>query len=489
VIDAAGGTLTPGLTDAHLHLLEWARATGEVSVDGASSPTEVARRVAAFVADHPGDTPVIGRGWDANLWDVAPERSMLDRVCPARPVLLHSRDFHALWANGAALGACGITAATSDPAGGRIVRDAAGEPSGILMENAVRLCARLFAEDDGADAAAVEVAITRLLALGVTGVHDFEGLAAQRLLSDRCWRGEPRLRVLMHVAHSALNAALDSGLRSGAGDDRFRIGAVKLFADGTLGSRTAAMLAPYEGTRDTGVQELETTVARCFDAGLSVAIHAIGDRAVRSALNAFEHAERAIATLALPPRIEHLQLVDPTDLPRFARLGVAASMQPSHAISDAALAERHWGSRVRASYPWRDVLDSGAVLAFGSDAPVEPPRPAAGLEAAVARRGADPARPFTPHQRITLDEALAAYTSGPARLAGQWPRVGTLRPGAEADFVVWNTDLHALEPSRLGEAAVSATWVQGRVVWSAGDPSAAAGGASRPATISSRVPA
>lgn len=475
VFDAAGATLTPGLTDAHLHLVQWARSLGEARLDDATSAADAARRVAAFIASHPGNGPVFGRGWDANAWSERPERAALDPVSGARPVLLHSRDFHALWVNGATLAACGITRATADPAGGRIVRDAAGEPTGVLMENAVRLCAALVPNDAVADAAAVDAALPRLHALGVTGVHDFEGPEAQRLLHQRLGHGEPRLRVLMHLAHTALDAAVTLGVRSGIGDDTFRLGAVKLFADGTLGSRTAAMLAPYAGTTESGMDlmspaDLRATVARCVAAGLSVAIHAIGDRAVRSALDAFEHAGPGLASLALPPRIEHLQLVDPADLPRFARLGVAASMQPSHAISDAALAERHWGSRVRDSYPWRGVLDSGALLAFGSDAPVEPPDAPLGLAAAVARQASHvpgAPQPFTPHQRVTLDEALSAYTQGPARLAGQWPRLGTLRPGAAADFVVWNTDLHGLEPSRLAEARPVATFVQGRAVWSA----------------------
>jgi predicted amidohydrolase YtcJ len=479
-LDAAGSSVTPGLVDAHLHLVQWAKAVGELPLADCASAAEVAARVARLAAQRPGTAPVIGRGWDANGWPEPPSRGALDRACAARPVLLHGRDFHALWVNGAALAACGVTRDTPDPDGGRIVRDAAGEPTGVLMEHAVRLCASLLDSAEAADAAAVEAALPRLHALGITGVHDFEGPAAQRVLREACGRGGTRLRVLMHLAHSGLDAAIELGLASGTGDDGFRIGAVKLFADGTLGSRTAALRAPYEGTDNSGMDlippaELRDLVARAMGAGLSVAIHAIGDRAVHSSLDAFEFAGAALPRLALPPRIEHVQLVDDADLPRFARLGVAASMQPSHAISDAALADRFWGSRVAHAYPWRELHDHGARLAFGSDAPVEPPDAADGLRAAVTREVPGRAQAFTPHQRVTLDVALTAYTEGPARLAGTWPRTGTLRPGAVADLVVWNSDLHATPPSRLGEAAPVATVIDGRVQWIAAARPATAG--------------
>jgi predicted amidohydrolase YtcJ len=232
------------------------------------------------------------------------------------------------------------------------------------------------------------------------------------------------------------------------------------------------MLAPYEGTAESGMDlippaELRDLVSRATRAGLAVAVHAIGDRAVRSALDAFEAAGPALARLALPSRVEHAQLVDPADVPRFGSLGVAASMQPAHAISDAALADHHWGARTRHSYPWRALRDRGALLAFGSDAPVEPPDAAEGLRAAVTREVPGRSQPFTPQHRLTLDEALSAYTEAPSRLAGTWPRLGTLRPGAIADLVVWNSDLHARPASRLGEVAAAATIIAGERVWSA----------------------
>ena len=472
VWDAAGASVTPGLVDAHLHLIQWARSLSEVDLFGAASPAEVVARVAAFMAVTPGDAPIVGRGFDPNAWSTAPERAALDALGLTRPVLLHSKDFHALWVNGAALRACGITRDTPDPSGGRIVRDGAGEATGLLMEHAVRLCARLLPAGHAGDAAAVRRALPQLHARGVTGVHDFEGREASRVLREVCAAEPTPLRVLMHLAHSGLDAAIDLGLTSGVGDDVFRIGAVKLFADGTLGSRTAAMLEPYENGDETGMDlmspaELRDTVERASDAGISIAIHAIGDRAVRSCLDAFEAAGPALSRLALPPRIEHLQLVDPGDMPRLARLGVAASMQPSHALTDARLAAEQWGARVAYSYPWRALLDCGALLAFGSDAPVEPPDAPLGLCAAVTRQGPGLDAPFTPHQRVSLDAALSAYTQGAARLAGTWPRVGTLRPGAAADVVVWSRDLHSADPLELAQTTPAATILAGEVLWSA----------------------
>jgi hypothetical protein len=478
-IDAAGGTLTPGFADAHIHLVQWARSLTEVDLTGCDSRDEVLRRVADHVARRPGPDPVVGRGWDANDWSAAPDCASLDRVTGGRAALLYSKDFHAAWVNSAALAIAGITAATADPAGGVIRRDGRGEPTGLLQEHAVALCASLVAERPQADREAVLTAAARLHAAGVTSVHDFEGPKAQRVLHGLARGGEPPLRVLMHLAHGALDPAREAGIASGIGDEWFRLGAVKLFADGTLGSRTAAMIEPYEGTTDTGLDllppdELRDLVARAFAAGLSVAVHAIGDRAVRGALDAFESARGHIAHLALPPRIEHLQLVRPEDAARLARLGVAASMQPQHCVSDIDLAERHWGARCRNAYPWRALLDAGARLAFGSDAPVEPPVPAAGLAAAVTRRRPGRARAFVPEQCIGLDEALTAYTEGAARLAGWWPAVGSLRPGSCADFVVWSTDLHAAGAEDLAQARPRWTVLGGRPVHGEGVPAATA---------------
>jgi predicted amidohydrolase YtcJ len=469
VLDAGGGTITPGFTDAHIHVRAWARSVGEIDLTGCTSRDQVLERVQRFMSAHPGDGAVVGRGWEDHGWRERPDRGALDPITGDRVVLLHSKDFHNLWVNSAALRRGGVGRDTPDPPGGTIGRDASGEPNGLLHEHAVRLCARLDSAAAESDDALLDRAIARLHANGVTAVHVFEGEESRRLLERRAGGGRPRVRVLMHVAHTELEAALSEGLASGTGDTWFRTGSLKLFVDGTLGSRTAALLAPYDGTTDTGREliappELAGIVRRAMESGLAVAFHAIGDRAVRSALDAVEAAADAAPRVTLPPRIEHVQLLDPADLPRFARLGVAASMQPSHCVSDIELAERGWGSRREWTYPWRSLLESGARLAFGSDAPVEPPDPVLGLAAALTR-----SRPggvaHAPGQRIGWDAALAAYTEGPARLAGWWPMVGRLAEGACADLVIWSHDLHRLPPERAREVAPLWTVLEGEVVF------------------------
>ncbi|MGH3056077.1 MAG: amidohydrolase, partial [Gaiellaceae bacterium] len=329
---------------------------------------------------------MVGRGWDANDWPEAPHRGPLDALAPDRPVLLHSRDFHALWVNGAALRAAGLSRTSVAAPGGLIERDTSGEPSGVVRENAVRAFHALeqrAATASGDPLALLTEAATALHALGVTGVHDFERGEAAFTLMSRFARGEhastgARLRVVQCVDPEDLERVAALGLKSGDGDDAFRVGTVKLFADGTLGSRTAAMLEPYQGTSERGLEvltpaDLDQRLSRARAAGFAVAIHAIGDRACRNALDAFErlHARRSgAAPPALADRIEHIQLLAPADLMRFAALGVTASMQPLHSTTDAPLARRQWGSRCQNSYPWRALLGSGAALAFGSDAPV-----------------------------------------------------------------------------------------------------------------------
>ena len=471
-VDARGATVTPGLTDAHIHLCAWARSLGEVALAGAGSAVAAAE----LTARHAGPAGVIlGRGWDPNGWPDAPHRSLLDGALGDRPALLHSRDFHAMWASSAALAAAGVTRDTPDPAGGVIERDGAGEPTGILREHAVRLMAALERSAPLREGA-LEDAVRRLHAAGITAVHDFEGPDEFRTLSAVAGNRPPaagapaRLRVLMNLAHAGLEPALSLGLVSGVGDDFFRVGAVKLFADGTLGSRTAAMIEPYEdggtGMDLLGPEEIAAVVRRALEGGIAVAVHAIGDRAARQVLDAFEAAGEARTRPRLPSRIEHLQLVAAPDFARLARLGIVASMQPRHAVSDIAIADRGWGARCDRAYAWRAMLDHGVALAFGSDAPVEAPVAAEGLRCALTRRREDgtPAGGWHPAQALSLNEALSCYTSEPARLAGSHPRLGTLRPGALADLVVWSGDLHAMDPMALAEASPVLTMIEGEVV-------------------------
>ncbi|HET9326894.1 MAG TPA: amidohydrolase [Candidatus Eisenbacteria bacterium] len=467
-IDARGATVTPGMTDAHLHLVAWARALREIRLEGLDR-SGVVGAVAARVQTSANSGTLIGRGWAETGWDAAPDHSALDAVAPDRPVLLHSKDFHALWVNRAAMVAAGVHRSTPDPPGGKIERRPSGEPTGVFREHAVRLFDGLVPMPSvGQDLEAVQDAVTRLLEMGVTAVHDFEGDAEADVLRAMAKSDGPRVRVLMHLHRSALDRALSERLASRPGDEDFAWGALKLFADGTLGSRTAHVFEPYDGSEDLGlalmpVDELKGTIGRAVRNGLSVAVHAIGDRAVHFTLDAFEDCGAALSRLRLPPRIEHAQLVLDEDRARLARLGVVASMQPVHCTADRPLVERFWSTRVRRAYPWRTLLDDGVTLAFGSDAPVEWPSPILGIHAAVTREAADtPGDPFVPMQKISLDDALTAYTSAPARLASA-PNRGSLAIGSIADLVIWSADLHRTPPSDLHRIVPAFTLLDGVV--------------------------
>lgn len=470
-LDARGATVTPGLVDAHIHFVPWARSRRQPDLHGTRTRAEAVERVrAALEADGSG-APLAGRGWDASGWEAPPHREALDAIAPERPVLLHSHDFHALWANSAALREARVTRATPDTGGGFHERDASGEPTGIARENAVRAFAELEQKAGPAvTSALLDEAASALHAAGITAVHDYQrnddDFARMRQLATR-----RRLRVLQHFGPEQMVALASAGRASGSGDTWFRVGGLKLFADGTLGSRTAALLAPWDDAPGTGLdvlprEELARLVRWAAELKMSVAIHAIGDRAVRHALDAIEAAGDSVRDAALPPRIEHVQLLDPADLPRFAALGVVASLQPQHCVTDIPAALAAWGKRCERSYPWRTLLDSGAALAFGSDAPVEPPEPWLALHAALARRGpgGEDGAAFTPGERLTLDQALHAMTAGAAAVAGLGGKLGTLEPGAEGDLVVWDRDLSSAPDAGILAARPAATVLAGEIV-------------------------
>jgi predicted amidohydrolase YtcJ len=462
-------TVTPGLTDAHVHLSTWALARRRVDLNAARTLADGVEAVRAFASA--GDGWVRGLGWDVHRWGGLPTRQALDAVCPTRPAYLESHDIHAAWLNTEALRRCGITSATADPEGGEIVRDAAtGEPTGVLKENAMRLAAPHLP-----NAGAAEIREALLDAqreahrLGLTGVHSVErdGLADfTALLND----GLLRLRVLQTVALDRLDAAIELGLRSGVGGEWIRHGGVKMFLDGALGSRTAWLREPYEGTADErGIQTLPTdefrdTVRRAAEAGISSTVHAIGDAAVASALEVLGSAPRV---RAMPHRIEHVQLCPPDLWEWAARSGVVASMQPVHLLTDIPAAERHWGhERSRGAYPFSHLLRGGMTLAFGSDVPVETCDPRPGLFAAVKRVGWDgePAEQWWPENALSAEDALRAYTEGPAIASGEEDRRGRLLPGYDADLVAWNTDPLACSPDQLREMTCTLTMVAGEIV-------------------------
>jgi predicted amidohydrolase YtcJ len=357
-----------------------------------------------------------------------------------------------------------------------IQRDSAGEPTGILLENAVDLVSHSIPPLPAKQLANhILDAQQKLWRFGLTSVHDFDGqacLQALQILRQQVLLG---LRVVKHVPHENLETALGNGLRTGMGDAWIRTGNVKLFADGALGPRTAAMLEPYASEpQNRGLllmdrPRLFDTARTAVEGGFALAIHAIGDRANREVLDAYQDLRAYEVERHLPRlrhRIEHLQLLHPEDLARPGRLGIVASMQPIHATSDMLMADRYWGERVHTAYAWRSQLDSGAVLAFGSDAPVESPNPFLGIHAAVTRRRGDGGpgpNGWVPEERVSLADALAAYTRGPAFASGQEDALGRLAPGFLADLIVLDSDPFACPPEAIAALRPVATMVDG--VW------------------------
>jgi len=478
-LNGQGHLVLPGLVDSHIHFASWALARRQVDLTGARTLAEALERVRTAAERVPPGQWVVGRGWDHSDWEGGrlPSRTDLDRVIPDRPVVLTRKDGHSIWVNSLALARAGIDRGTPDPPGGVIDRDEHGEPVGILREApAMRLVWQAVGRP-GADVveSALAEAVREAHRLGLTGVHEIDGREAFQAYQwlSRAGRLTLRVRFFLNPAHELLEPATRLGVMSGFGDDWVKIAGVKLFADGSLGSLTALMLEPYEGTADnfgvavTPPEQLRAWVEEASRAGLAVAIHAIGDRANRVCLDILEATRHLWADRGLRPRIEHVQLLHPADLPRLARIGVVASMQPVHCTQDLFLAERHWGARSRYGYAWRSLLDQGTVLAFGSDCPVETLDPFRGLFAAVTRQREDgyPPGGWYPEERLDIESAVRAYTFGAAFAVGEEGHWGALRPGSYADLLVLSRDIFAVAPEELLGTRVLATVVGGRLVY------------------------
>lgn len=476
--DLSAKVVLPGLTDAHVHFRHYALGLQAVDCDTASRAACL-QRVADRVAKTTPGAWIRGHGWRQNDWPEGfGDAALLDAVAPKNPVYLTAASLHAGWANTAALKTGGVSAETADPPNGQIQRGANGRATGILFEAAMQLVADVIPQSTPEeDVQAMLVAQTRLWSFGLTGVHDFDRQRSFTALQSMHQRGELKLRVLKHIPVEALEHALAVGLRSGFGDDLLRIGAIKVFADGALGPRTAAMFEPYSGEPanrgmlfidSEGLLDLAQQAAQ---GGLAMTVHAIGDRANHEVLNAFEQLrvfERANDLPARRHRIEHVQVLHPDDVSRLASLQVIASMQPLHATADMLAADKYWGARSKYSYGWKTQLGAGAVLAFGSDAPVESPNPFLGLHAAVTRRRADGSpgeAGWMPEQRLSLREALQGFTQGPAYAAGMEDRLGRLAPGTLADLIVLDEDPFKCDPHDLQYIQPNATMVGGEWVW------------------------
>jgi predicted amidohydrolase YtcJ len=472
-VDLHGGLMTPGWQDSHVHFTWWAIQMGQVDLRDEPSVDAALVRIEAYAQQLPPGEWVLGGRFDKNRWGRWPTAGELDRATAGRPAALRSRDGHARWLNTAALRAAGIAASTTDPDGGEIERDPSGAPTGILKENANHLADTVIpAPSADVVFAAVELGQREAHRRGITGIEDLEQAAAFDAFQRAHDLGRLRIRVAMGIPHAGLDHALALGVRTGFGDEWLRVGHLKIFTDGALGSQTAALEEPYEGSSDRGLltidpERLEADVRRAAEGGIAVAIHAIGDRAVRVALDAI--APTRAAHPDLRQRIEHAQLIRREDLARFGTLDVIASMQPIHATSDRDLADRYWGrERVTRAYPWRKLLDRGVRLAFGSDAPVEPIDPLRGLHAAVARQRPADAGRWHPEEALTLEEALAGYTSGSAYAMGVERERGTLGVGMRCDATVVERDLALTPVHEWPGLRVMGTVVAGEVVHAEG---------------------
>jgi len=486
-VDLAGALVLPGLTDSHVHFYDWSLARQDLALIEARDLAGVLQMVArAAKAAEPGGW-ILGRGLDETRWPEGrlPLKQDLDRAAPDNPVWLYRRDMHLAVANSKALARAGVGPETAPPPGGRVDRDQEGRPTGILREKAIDLVAcSIPAPGPERVKEAMLSAQKHLLSLGLTGVHDTRvwdgacGAPAFRALQDLDREGLLQLKIWMNLPGQRLEEMIDLGLTTGFGSEHLKVGHLKFFADGSMGSRTAWVLEPFEGGGSglpvCSMDDLALSLSRADSQGLAVSVHAIGDRANQEVISILEGlAGRSRAGLlgrdrtGPRHRIEHAQLIRPEMLPRLARLGVVASVQPLHISDDIPLHDGLLGERARYAYPFREMIDQGVILTAGSDTPVSDPNPWWGIHAAVTRQRRDgtPRGGWFPGQRLSVAEAAAAYTLGPAAVTGRRAELGTLTPGMRADLTVVDRDIFSIDPMEIASARAVMTVVQGRVVF------------------------
>ncbi|HEU4785999.1 MAG TPA: amidohydrolase, partial [Gemmatimonadaceae bacterium] len=466
-----------GFIDSHVHFLDGGFGLASVQLRDAKTPQEFARRIAEYAKTIPAGTWITNGDWDHEQWGGAlPTREWIDSVTPDNPVWVNRLDGHMALANTAALRAAGVTSATAAPAGGTIVHDARGEPTGILKDNAQSLIERVMpARTPAQEDRALEAAMHYVAANGVTSVHNMGSWGDLAVFERAHAAGHLITRIYAAVPLSTWERLRDTVRARGRGDAWLSIGGLKGFVDGSLGSHTAAMLEPFtDAPADTGLfvnapEDLYRWTSGADKAGLNVIVHAIGDRAIRTQLDIYERVAREDGPRDRRFRIEHAQHIAPADIPRFAKLGVIASMQPYHAIDDGRWAEKVIGhERGKGTYAFKSLLDAGTRLAFGSDWFVAPATPLEGIYAAVTRRTLDGANPngWYPEQKIGVEDALRAYTSGAAYASFDEREKGVLAAGKLADFVMVDRDLTRVSPETIREARVMMTVVGGRIVHS-----------------------
>ncbi|MBT5006865.1 MAG: amidohydrolase, partial [Halieaceae bacterium] len=479
-IDGKGATLLPGLIDAHGHVGGYGEALSAARLVGAESQGSAAEKVAAFAAT--SDSPwIFGRGWNQVLWPDRqfPSKQSLDEVSTLRPIALDRIDGHALWVNSKALELAGIDASTPDPEGGQILRDSAGQPTGVLVDNAMNAVKAVFPKvTDERKAAYLRTALSRLASFGLTSTHDAR-VDAQTVRAYQLLATDQDLPIRVYGMLDVLDPKNDPYLQKGPIIDSrhmLDIRSVKISADGALGSRGAALAADYsdqpgqKGLLLLSDQTLKHHISRAMAAGYQVNTHAIGDLANTRVLDFYESLIKEHDSAALRHRVEHSQILRVEDIPRFKQMGVIASIQPTHATSDKNMAGNRLGKqRLVGAYAWKSLLNAGTKMAGGSDFPVEHPNPFYGLHAAVTRQSQDdkPVGGWLPEQKISREQALSLFTEGAAYAAHQETVIGRLAPGYYADFILVEQDYFAMPEKAIWESKVLETWVAGKRVYAA----------------------
>ena len=483
VIDGKGRTLLPGLIDAHGHVMGLGAMTLQADVTGTTSLDAALAKIKTFAATHKDDPWILGRGWNQVIWKLGrfPTAKELDAVVSDRPVFLSRIDGHAGWANSAALKLAGVSKDTKDPVGGRIERDAEGNPSGVFVDAAMGLIGRKIPPPTEAQrSAALSSALDMMASVGLTGVGD-AGIDVDTFNLYKRFADEgklsARIYAMIHGTGKDFDVISKDGPLIGYGHDFLSVRSVKLYADGALGSRGAAMLMPYsDDAKNSGLlfsppAEMTAMISKALGKGYQVCVHAIGDKANREVLDSFAAAyKKHPEGKKLRNRIEHAQIVSVDDIPRFVDLDLIASMQPTHATSDMNMAEDRVGhERIKGAYAWRTFLKQGTRIAGGSDFPVESPNPFFGLHAAVTRQDHEghPPGGWYPKQALTMTEALRAFTLDAAYAEHEEDTLGTLEPGRWADFILVDQDIFKVDPGKVWKTKVLQTWVGGKSVYRA----------------------